>query len=301
MSQPFVSVIIPVYNDSRRLVVCLEALENQTYPRNLYEVIVVDNGSLEKNSDIFTKFSKIIFSKEDFPTAAAARNKGILLAKGQVIAFTDSDCMPASNWIERGVNYLAQVDNCGLVAGKVEVFFKNYLKPTMVELYEYIYAFPQEKLIDKCHFSMTANLFIYKEVINKVGLFDRDISAGEDRELTKRIFGRNYKQVYAVDVCVAHSARCNIKQLVRKKISMGKGLYELYCKQKYSLAEFIYDFIYDWPLPRDFLLISLPKHNKNSLLPVKVILISMLAKIIQNYEFIRLLCGGIKRERVVNW
>jgi len=58
LSTPFVSVIIPVYNDSIRLRTCLQALEEQTYPKSAYEVIVVDNGSDESIEPIFAEFSK---------------------------------------------------------------------------------------------------------------------------------------------------------------------------------------------------------------------------------------------------
>ena len=111
MNKHFVSVIIPVYNDSARVKICLEALEKQTYPQNLYEVIVVDNASDEYPAikDVVCQFSQAIAAYESRPGSYAARNKGISLAKGDIIAFTDADCIPAKNWIEKGVANLLSV------------------------------------------------------------------------------------------------------------------------------------------------------------------------------------------------
>ncbi|NJO08484.1 MAG: glycosyltransferase family 2 protein, partial [Leptolyngbyaceae cyanobacterium SL_1_1] len=124
---PQVSVIIPVFNDMERLQHCLVALEQQTYPQSHYEVVVIDNGSDNQNEvlALVEQFSQAIAACETVPGSYAARNKGIKVAKGEVIAFTDADCIPAADWIEQGVYWLNQHPGCGLVAGQIELFFKN--------------------------------------------------------------------------------------------------------------------------------------------------------------------------------
>lgn len=121
----FVSVVIPVSNDFERLKTCLKALEEQTYPKKLYEVIVVDNGSDEDINPLVIQFSQAFATQESRRGSYTARNKGDSLAKGDVIAFTDSDCIPNCDWIEKGVANLLQVFNCGLVVGKIKVFLKT--------------------------------------------------------------------------------------------------------------------------------------------------------------------------------
>ncbi|MBO1348747.1 MAG: glycosyltransferase family 2 protein [Hormoscilla sp. GUM202] len=98
-----VSVIIPVYNDAEPLRTCLECLENQTYPKESYEVIVVDNASQSDTASVVNEFSQAMITYEKKPGSYAARNKGISVAKGEIIAFTDADCIPAADWIEKGV------------------------------------------------------------------------------------------------------------------------------------------------------------------------------------------------------
>lgn len=91
---PFVSVVIPVFNDAERLEMCLRALEDQTYPADRYEVILVDNGSDASMEGLAAGFAGTRVAYEDRPGSYAARNKGVSLARGEVVAFTDSDCVP---------------------------------------------------------------------------------------------------------------------------------------------------------------------------------------------------------------
>ena len=76
MSKPFVSVIIPVYNDSKRLQICLNALDNQTYPKDKYEVTAIDNGSDEEVSPLVSVYRQAKAIYEAKPGSYAARNKG---------------------------------------------------------------------------------------------------------------------------------------------------------------------------------------------------------------------------------
>ena len=91
-SLPFVTVIIPFYNDLDRLRECLICVFLQTYPHDCYEVIVVDNGSDEDFSPLQNKFHDLELLYEYRPGSYAARNTGIRYSKGEVLAFTDSDC-----------------------------------------------------------------------------------------------------------------------------------------------------------------------------------------------------------------
>ena len=236
---PFVSVIVPVFNDAERLKTCLEALEKQTYPNSLYEVIVIDNGSDEAEDiqGVVAQFGQAIATHESIPGSYAARNKGISLAKGEVIAFTDADCIPSANWIEQGVKNLLQVPNCGLVAGKIEIFFKDPHHITPVELYESITAFPQKELVEKRNYGATGNLFTFKSVIDKVGSFNATLKSNGDVEWGRRVNLVGYKQVYADDTCVAHPARYSFKELYKRTIRLTGGNYDLLNQKKYSIIK----------------------------------------------------------------
>lgn len=226
-SEHFVSVIIPVYNDLERLKICLKALENQTYPASLYEVIVVNNDPAEDIESHISQSDNVRVICEGHRGSYAARNKGISNAKGAVIAFTDSDCIPLEDWIDKGVETLLSQPNIGLVAGKIRIVVRDPENPTAMELYEKIAAFPQKYYVERQRYGATANLFTFKKVIEKVGCFDGRLLSSGDFEWGNRVFAAGYKQVFTADACVLHPARRTFRQKFKKKIRIIRGRYEL--------------------------------------------------------------------------
>jgi len=220
-----VSVVIPVFNDGQRLEKCLEALEQQTYPGDCYEVVVIDNASTEDIKSLVAQFPKAQYCYEPKVGSYAARNKGLSVADGVVVAFTDSDCIPALNWIERGVTALHRTPGCGLVGGAVRLFFKDPDCLTGVEIYESLKGFPQKKYIEEDRFGATANVFTYRKTIDTVGQFNAELKSGGDSEWGKRVAGAGYSLRYADDVEVAHPARSTYTELYRKTVRVMSGLH----------------------------------------------------------------------------
>lgn len=212
----FISVIIPVFNDRERLQLCLKALENQTYPQELYEVVVVDNASEENIAEVTSQFKQVVLTVETKRGSYAARNQGIKIAKGELLAFTDSDCIPTKNWLEKGVGYLLSASGGAVFAGRIDIFFKNPNKPKAAEVYDKICHLQQKKYVEEQNYGATANLFTYKKVFEKVGLFDPHLKSGGDANWGKRVFSYGYPIVYADDVKVLHPARDSVTQLARK-------------------------------------------------------------------------------------
>lgn len=247
----FVSVIVPVFNDAERLQLCLEALDNQTYYKELYEVIVVDNGSeaFSTIQAVVSQFSQAYLTQESKPGSYAARNKGISIAEGKIIAFTDSDCIPSSNWVERGVATLVEVPNSGLVAGKVNFFFQKAGKPTAVELYDSLTSLPQDMYLQEEKFAATANLFTWKKVIDHVGNFDSTLKSSGDKEWSNRVFRAGYQQVYGKDVYIAHPARSSYKELFKKIARVTGGKYDIKRQEGYPFTAFIKDLTKDLKPP----------------------------------------------------
>jgi glycosyltransferase involved in cell wall biosynthesis len=243
LTKPFVSVIIPVYNDAHRLALCLTALSSQTYPKSCYEVIVVDNGSLDNLEMVQRAFKNILFLKENRPGSYCARNRGIEAAKGEVLSFTDSDCIPAANWIESGVRKLLSSPKCGLVAGRIKLYFKDPKKQTPVEVYESIHAFDQKNMVENYHHGATANLFTYRQVIDDVGLFNADLKSGGDVEWGKRVFAHGYQQIYADDACVMHPARSEFREIYKKTTRVAGGLHDMGLRIDYDMKAAVVDLL----------------------------------------------------------
>ncbi len=228
---PFVSVIIPVFNDGERLKLCLAALAQQTYARSHFEVIVIDNGSdhPELTQNAVEAHENATLAFEAVPGSYAARNRGLELARGEVIAFTDADCIPAPDWIERGLDQL-QTPNCGQVVGKVKLFFADSQHPTAVELYESLTAFPQERLLREFHGGATANVLTWRHVIDRVGNFNTRLKSNGDLEWGNRVFEAGYNQIYAVDVQVSHPTRRSFEELHKRSVRLAGGVFDRFIK-----------------------------------------------------------------------
>ncbi len=246
---PFVSVIIPVFNDSQGLRRCLTALFNQSYSRERYEVIVADNGSSDDIEAAIREFD-VVFVSEKTPSSYAARNRGISVAKGEILAFTDADCIPASDWLEMGVKTLTAIENCGLVGGKIEVIFNNPLKPNIAEIYDQATAFPQKRFIEADNYAATANVFTFRKVIDQVGSFDGTLKSNGDRELGNRVFSAGFKLAYSDDVQVTHPARSSSLQILKKYRRLMGGQHDLAKKNhSYPKALLVKKIIYDLEMP----------------------------------------------------
>lgn len=232
---PFVSVIIPVYNDAVRLRRCLQALAEQDYPPERREVIVADNGSDQDLAALVGSFSGVQLCHEARPGSYAARNRALEQAQGDVLAFTDSDCLPQADWLSTGVAWLARNRGCGLVAGKIALFFEHPARPTAVELFESVTAFPQHKYVQKYHYGATANLFTWRSVMAKIGPFNPALTSGGDREWGQRVHAAGYPLLYADDLVVQHPARRSFAEMYRKVARVTGGLEDLRMRRSYPL------------------------------------------------------------------
>jgi glycosyltransferase involved in cell wall biosynthesis len=272
-STPFVSVIIPVYNDAVRLKTCLQALAKQTYPQDAYEVIVVDNGSNESIAPIVAGFSQAQAAYEPRHGSYAARNTGIALARGDILAFIDSDCIPALDWIARGVANLLREPKDSIVGGKVEFIFQDPEHPTATELYDSIMHFNMKMYIAKQNFTGAGNLFTFARVFHRVGAFDSDLQSGGDYEWGQRATAFAYKLIYADDVRVAHPAISSFAQLLRKTRRVAKGLEQVNRKRHAPFLRFNRDFLYSL-LPPVLTVIRLGRtHHMEMTTQIKIMLI----------------------------
>lgn len=224
---PCVSVIIPVLNDQEGLTQCLHALRQQTYPTSRFEIIVVDNGSTEVSTEAGGSFPEVKWLQEHAKGSYAARNRGLQHSTGDILAFTDSDCLPAADWLEQGVRRLTDERDCGLVGGRIRFLFADRHSPSTIELYESVTYLRQQHYVDDLHFSATANLFTYRRVVDAVGAFSAGLLSGGDLEWGQRVFAAGYRQIYADEVCVWHRARRTLREILQRVRRIQGGLQQL--------------------------------------------------------------------------
>lgn len=222
MNSDFVSIIIPTYNDWARLSTCLNALAQQTYPKENFEIIVVNNNPEDPVPAGFFTPKNCLMLTEAKAGSYAARNAGVKIAKGEIVGFTDADCIPDKNWIRNAVNYLIANPACRRIAGKMCVFFKNST-PSKAEIYDELYGFTQKVFVDTSGTSVTANLFTYKNIFDNVGYFDDTLMSGGDFIWGTIAHKNGYKIDYVEDVIVNHPARETLKELLKKEKRIGGG------------------------------------------------------------------------------
>src|SRR5688500_5776142 len=158
MYNKYVSIIIPTYQDWARLSLCVNALSKQTYPKDLFEVIIVNNNPDDNTPANFYVPENFTILIEEKPGSYSARNAALKIAKGEIVGFTDSDCIPDQDWIRNAVDYFANHKSCSRIAGRISIFYKGS-KPTAAELYNTLFSFPQKNHAEGNGTSVTANLF----------------------------------------------------------------------------------------------------------------------------------------------
>ena len=218
---PYVSVIIPVYNDPDGVKRCLKALHAQQYPSERFEIIVVDNNSTPPLCPELSPHPNVRCLVEGRRGSYAARNRGIAEASGEVFAFTDADCTPAPDWIEEGVKAL-ETEQAAVAAGAVEFTFQGK-EPNPWEYYDASTYLNQEKDVSEKGVASTANLFIRREMIEKFGPFKADLQSGGDYELTSRMREKGGKLIFAEHAVVMHPARSTFSAIFRRDRRVLEG------------------------------------------------------------------------------
>ena len=215
MSTPRISVLIPVYRDWDRLRDCLDALAAQTWPAEDFEIIAINND----HGPAPAGFERpgLTLLQEPRGHSYAARNAGLAVARGQVLAFTDADCRPEPGWLAAG--WAALQGEAELVGGRVGIFIE---RPGLLAEYDRLFAFPQERYVSQGT-SVTANLFVKREVFERIGPFNGEMQSSGDFELCRRAGRAGFRLVYAAEAAVQHPARDELGALLRKNRRVAGG------------------------------------------------------------------------------
>jgi GT2 family glycosyltransferase len=211
--QPRISVIIPVYRDWSRLASCLDALAGQTLSASDFEIIVANNEATN-DPPPFDLPGNARIVHEPRPGSYAARNAAIAVARGRHFAFTDSDCIPAPDWLETGLRYLTETPDLRLT-GPIPVFREAGTR-RLVYLYEFHTAFKQKQIATLGHCA-TANMMVSRETFDRVGPFNEKLVSGGDAEWGDRAHRDGIGLFYAEDFIVSHPARRTLGEILRKQ------------------------------------------------------------------------------------
>jgi len=179
-----ISVIVPVYNSDAFLGRCCEALISQDYPRARYEVLVVDNGSIDDSARIVLGFDGIRSLQEPEKGSYAARNHGLRHATGKIIAFTDADCAPRADWLSRIASAM-DLDRVQVALGNRQYALGEGLMGMLASYESRVAACTFAGSRPERYYAYTNNMAIRKTVFDRIGNFDL-VQRGGDNLLLQR-------------------------------------------------------------------------------------------------------------------
>ncbi|MDH4228535.1 MAG: glycosyltransferase [Nitrospirota bacterium] len=216
---PHVSVIIPVHNDRDTLGEVLGALSGQDYPHDRFEVIVVDNNSTDGSGALARECGASVLEERQ-PGSYAARNRGIGVARGEILAFLDGDCIPDSQWLGGGVNALLSTP-ADLAGGRIDITARP--GAGLLAHYERLSYMKQRENIADHGTAATANLLVRKTVFERVGPFRADLLSGGDGEFCHRAQQAGFVITYAEVAVVRHRAVSSVGRMLSRYRRLGRG------------------------------------------------------------------------------
>jgi cellulose synthase/poly-beta-1,6-N-acetylglucosamine synthase-like glycosyltransferase len=277
---PSVSVVIPHQGPDDCLESCLGALRNQDDSLGSIQILVVLNEASRRDLSInLHPGEELLWQPHYF--SYAARNLGIAHAKGDIIAFTDSDTIPDRHWLRAGVDAITA--GADLVAGQINLTFSRALL-SPAACYEKLFAFDQEKNVT-AGYSTTANLFVRSSLVTTVGLFDEHAHTGEDFEWSRKTVASGAQLVYSSTAIVSHPARESMGQLfakAKRTSSLFMGVSIATNQQASILQERL----------RHQLLVAPSSSKRIAMRPTELVLAHAVRLILIAYKALRVLRGG---------
>jgi MoaA/NifB/PqqE/SkfB family radical SAM enzyme/glycosyltransferase involved in cell wall biosynthesis len=224
-----ISIIIPTYNRKDRLRQSLESFFKQDYPREDFEIIVVDDGSNDGTEGMLKELSKeqinLRYLLQSHKGPAAARNLGIKHTKAEIIGFTDNDCILNCDWVKRMVEVHRLEDAVVAIGGLTKVNAHN-IKAVVSQFLSdgtiktNINDKPEIIFFPTCNVSFKRN-YLSSEEFNE----SFPLPAGEDLELLWRLYKKGYRFIYRPDIEVFHNCHPNFKSFLRQAYMYGCGNY----------------------------------------------------------------------------
>ncbi|MFQ1701357.1 glycosyltransferase family 2 protein [Loktanella agnita] len=204
------AIIIPHYNDPDRLRRCLSVLVPQVQDQPV-EIVVVDNASTVDLSAIKTDFPRVRFLDQPEKGPGPARNLGVVQTTAPRLFFTDSDCVPAPDWVATA---LAISPTDKITGGPVNTFDEDPPPRSGAQAFETVFAFPFEDYVKRQKFTGTGNLITTRNVFEKTGLFAGGVF--EDKDWCLRAGALGFPVVWHPGLIVSHPTRDDFAGLCRK-------------------------------------------------------------------------------------
>jgi len=225
--KPLVSVVVPSLNSGYSIDKCLASIFSSKYPSDLFEVILVDGGSTDGTIEIARqRGAKIV---QGGRTPGEARNIGVHASSGEIIAFTDSDCIVGEDWLDIISDDLRSPEIAG-VGGPVLSFPERSTISSCIALLLESFlgsagmrnTMKSEKKQLVFH-NPPANSAIKRVFFDIVGGFDPSLKVSEDIDFDARIIRKGYSLLYDPRMTVWHLRRRSMRSFVQQMFGYGQG------------------------------------------------------------------------------
>ncbi|WP_293337903.1 glycosyltransferase [Microcoleus sp. CAWBG58] len=228
-TQNLFSIIVPTYNRPEKLAQCLQSFVELEYPRDKFQVIVVNDSteiSVETTISPFQNELNITLLTQPNSGPATARNTGAFAAEGKFLVFTDDDCTVAADWLQNLEKRFRETPDCLIGGLTVNALPDNIYSTASQQLIDYLYSY-YNAIGDRAQFFTSNNFALPAEAFEKIGGFDTSFSlaAGEDREFCFRWLNLGGRAVYAPEVTVYHSHALTLRKFWRQQFNYGRGAF----------------------------------------------------------------------------
>jgi Predicted glycosyltransferases len=223
------SIIVPTYARPEKLTACLQSFVKLEYPRDRFQVIVVNDSteiSIETTVAPFQNQLNLTLLTQPNSGPATARNTGAFAAEGKFLVFTDDDCTVAPDWLQILETRFAKTPDCLIGGRTVNALPDNIYSTASQQLIDYLYSY-YNAIPDRAKFFTSNNFALPADAFQKIGGFDTTFSlaAGEDREFCDRWLQSGYGAVYAPEVIVYHSHELTLHKFWKQQFNYGRGAF----------------------------------------------------------------------------
>lgn len=252
----FISVVVCTYNGAEKIEKCLASLLNQNYPKDKYEIIVIDDGSTDQTYQIVKLYPVKIIKHKKNRGLASARNTGLKYAKGYIYACFDDDCIANKNWLKNLVSKYTDSSIAGVgglyktpTEGILEkyIYESGYAAPTPMifsnsenlfyRFYAYLKSMYTSIIENKKRTFIVyelcgANASFVKKILNRVGGWDESLSGHEDIDICHSIRERFPGKILLCtkDAIIEHKQNLNFIKFVRKPYDRSDSILWYYLK-----------------------------------------------------------------------
>jgi len=232
---PTISVIIPVKNRPQDIKECLAALVHLDYPKDKVEIIVADDGSTDATGEVIQTFDVRAIHSPQSIGASACRNLAARRAQGDLLAFTDSDCVPHPQWL-RDLSPYFNDEKVGIVGGYVSNFYSRSTLDRYEDVKSSLNIGPLSFRVEENPLSNayvpSCNLIIRKKAFLDAGGFQEDLTVGEDVDLCWRTRALGYHLLYIPQGKVEHKHRSDLIHMLTRRYDYGTSEATLYRRHK---------------------------------------------------------------------